>query len=107
MNGHFPTLKPSADGGSGDLGSSSSSSSRQPGGAWGAAAADEGGSGREARVWGAKANEPPRGAAVDAVGDSRPLAERESGATQAGKKKGRKGKAVSLFSNAGVRGGAR
>lgn len=106
MNGHFPTLKPSADKGNAGV-SASSSNSRQSSGAWGAAAADEGGIGQEARVWGAKANEPLRGAAVDAVGDTKPLAGGESGAAQAGKKKSRKGKAVSLFSNAGVRGGAR
>lgn len=99
MNGHFPTLKPSAENGSGGV--------RQAAGAWGASSADEDDSGREAGVWGAKANEPLRGAAVDAVGGIRSLAERESGATQSGKKKGRKGKVVSLFSNAGVRGGAR
>lgn len=105
MNGHFPTLKPSAEGGSGCV--STSSSSRRAVGAWGASAADEGGSGREGRAWGAKDDEPLRGETLDALGDGRPTAERESGATQAGKKKGRKGKSVSLFSNAGVRGGAR
>lgn len=106
MNGHFPTLHPSAESGSGG-GVSTSSNNGQAGGAWRASAAAEGGNGRETTVWGAKANEPARGSAVDAVGDSRPVAERESGASQSGKKKGRKVKAVSLFSNAGVRGGAR
>ena len=105
MNGHFPTLAPSVERGS--VGVSASSNSRQAGGAWGASAVAEGGNGRETTVWGAKANEPARGLAADAAGDIRPLAERESGASQSGKKKGRKGKAVSLFSNAGVRGGAR
>eukprot|EP00903_Cladosiphon_okamuranus_P015735 g14523.t1 len=88
MNGHFPTLKPSAESGGGEV--SSSGNRRQTGGAWGASAADGGGGGREAGVWGAKANGPPRAAAVDAVGDSRPLAEGEGGVAQSGKKKGRK-----------------
>ena len=102
MNGHFPTLKPSSDSASGGV-----RTSRQAEGAWGGSATDEGGSGREAGVWGAKANEPLRGATVDAAGDSRPSAERDGGGAtqQSGKRKGRKGKAVSLFSNAGVRGG--
>eukprot|EP00752_Nemacystus_decipiens_P008402 g7512.t1 len=106
MNGHFPTLKPSAESvGGGDVGTRNN---RHAGGAWGASAAADGGNGRPTTVWGAKVNEPVRRPMVDAVGDGTSLAERESGAPQSsGKKKGRKGKAVSLFSNAGVRGGAR
>lgn len=129
MNGHFPTLNPSPAKAGGSV-STIMSNSKQTAGAWGGSTATtatasstavhggrSGGGG--AGAWGATANDPSRGTAIDAAGESRTLVGREGGATQAGvrdtddtpnstgKKKGRKGKAVSLFSNAGVRGGAR
>lgn len=123
MNGHFPTLNPSGAKAGGAV-NTVQNSSNQAAGAWGTTTAENtavygGGSGGGARGWGPTANDPSKGTAIDSVGQGRTPAERVGGITQAsgrdssgtpnstGKKKGRKGKAVSLFSNSGVRGGAR
>lgn len=118
MNGHFPSLNPTgpgvacvAGGNSGRVGGG--------GGAWGGGGAVEV---RGGGAWGTPKTEGMAGRrdmgrsteGVDGVGrrgvagDSAPLAEGGMASASAGtsKKKGKKGKkAVSLFSNAGVRGG--
>ncbi|CAN0146473.1 unnamed protein product [Ectocarpus sp. 12 AP-2014] len=115
MNGHFPTLKP-------DAGSSASGSGGNNAavGAWGGAASvtstgsvPVGGS-SAGGVWGGRGNGLlSSGAAAlptTAVRENRVEVVEGEGAAGpggGGKKKGRKGKAVSLFSNAGVRGGSR
>lgn len=128
MNGHFPSLKPaepsatiSTSGGGPNAGDGKAA------GAWGLAAssateASEAGSAAAATpaagvgAWGTRivasdGGGTPRigraaqGRAAPGGLESLALAEGEGGGVSSGKKKGRKGKAVSLFSNAGVRGG--
>ncbi|CAM9744191.1 unnamed protein product [Ectocarpus fasciculatus] len=109
MNGHFPTLKPDAgSSGSGSMGNSAAA-------AWGGAvsASSTGsvpvGGSSGGGVWGGRGNGLSSGTVVEPTIPARVVVEGggAAGPSGAGKKKGRKGKAVSLFSNAGVRGGSR
>ncbi|CAM9180499.1 unnamed protein product [Scytosiphon promiscuus] len=127
MNGHFPTLAPSAGKPTANTTTTTTSVGGKAPGAWGPAAApatasarsvaaDGGGSGGGTGVWGARTNDLPRGTGtVEGRGISAQTAAGTGGgggntvpaSGSVGKKKGRKGKAVPLFSNAGVRGGSR
>lgn len=105
MNGHFPTLE-GKKGPAPTTAAAVTTSTATAGGAWGvansvAASSTSGGGAGGGSVWGTPKTEAGSGAS----GDNGETPGNRVSASDGKKRKGKKSKGVSLFSNAGVRGG--